>query len=155
MRPGRCGQVLLAAAGLAALVGCATTYRRSPLGLGDGYRERLLAPGLWRVTGSANGFSRPGLGIDIALYRAAELAGAAGFAYFQILDGDYDAGTITSSAFGGGATYAGDRQTLKIRAVHDARAPLACEARDPGRCRTLSVAEVRAQIGARLGAAAR
>jgi hypothetical protein len=153
MRAGRFGWALLA--GFAALAGCATAYRPSPLGLGDGYRERLLGPGLWQVTGSANGFSRPGLGTDIALYRAAELAGAAGFAYFQILDGDYDAGSITSTAFGGGTTYVGDRQTLKIRGVRDAEAPLACEARDPRRCRTLSVAEVRAQIGPRLSAASR
>lgn len=148
MRAGRFGWALLAALG-----GCATAYRPSPLG--DGYRERLLGPGLWQVTGSANGFSRPGLGTDIALYRAAELAASAGFAYFQILDGDYDAGTITSTAFGGGAAYVGDRQTLKIRAVSDAEAPLACEARDPRRCRTLSVAAVRAEIGPRLNAAAR
>ena len=137
----------LAAAALLALAGCATSYSRNELGWGDGYREQRLASDLWLVRAQANGFSSDNFALDMATYRAAELARDAGFAYLQLVDSDTE---DNSETLGDLAAMAGVRVEVKARGVHDRNAPIACEMRDPRACCTLSVAETLRTLGPRL-----
>lgn len=137
----------LAAAALLALAGCATNYSRNELGWGDGYREQRLAIDLWLVRAQANGFSGDGFALDMATYRAAELARDAGFAYLQLIYSDSEA---NSEMFGDLGAMGGVRAEVKARGVHDRQAPIVCEMPAPRACRILAVAETLRTLGARL-----
>ena len=54
--------VLLAASGAGARSALATGYR--PMSLFGGYSENEIEPGVWRVTGTANGPAGQGFGRD-------------------------------------------------------------------------------------------
>ncbi len=140
-------RLLAAAAAILALGGCATSYGRNSLGIGDGYREEQLGPSLWRVRAQANAYSQSRFALDMATYRAAELAGSAGFPYFQLLDSYVEDNEDT---LGDLASLAGQRAEVKIRGVHDRAQPIACEMSDRSACRTLSVEETRRTLGPRL-----
>ena len=144
MHARRIAIALVAAMTLAA---CATTYSRNSLGWGDGYRERQLAPDLWLVRAQANGFTRETFAIDMATYRAAELARDAGFAWLQLIDSDTEDNEET---LGDLASMAGIRVEVKARGVNDRNAPIPCEMPNPNACRTVSVAETLRTLGARL-----
>jgi len=137
----------LLAASLLALAGCATTYDRNSLGWGDGYREQRLAADLWLVRAQANGFTRESFALDMATYRAAELAREAGFAYLQLIDTDTE---DNSDTLGDLSAMAGVRVEVKARGVNDRDAPIVCEMRAPQTCRTLSVEETMRTLGPRL-----
>jgi hypothetical protein len=130
-----------------ALGGCATTYGRNSLGWGDGYREQRLAGDLWLVRAQANGFSSDSFALDMATYRAAELARDAGFAYLQLLSSDSD---DNSEALGDLGAMGGVRAEVKARGVHGRDAPIVCEMPAPQACRTLEVAETLRTLGPRL-----
>ncbi len=65
---------------LAALAGCSTSY--GPSGLTGGYEETQLAPNVWRVSFTGNGYTTQERTQDFALLRSAELATKNGFRYF-------------------------------------------------------------------------
>lgn len=65
---------------LAALAGCSTPY--GPSGLAGGYEETQLAPNIWRVSFTGNGYTSQEQTQDFALLRSAELATKNGFRYF-------------------------------------------------------------------------
>lgn len=130
-----------------ALVGCAgrpftaTTY--GPNNLLGGYSEKLIEPGVWRVTGSGNGIAQRGFGQNVALYRAAELVEGAGFSHFQVLD---QKGSTSMVGVGSPTSFAGETLTLTVRGVNDPAAPLVCRAKQADACATLNVAEVKARV---------
>jgi len=66
------------------LAGCGTPYQ--PFGLGGGYSETPLAPGVFRVFFNGNGFTSKERAEDFALLRAAELTIAANSNHFTIID---------------------------------------------------------------------
>jgi len=144
--PTPCRHRLLAAT-LIALAGCATTYDRNSLGWGDGYREQRLAPDLWLVRAQANGFTRETFALDMATYRAAELAREAGFAWLQLIDADTE---DNSDTLGDLSAMAGVRVEVKARGVSDRNVPIVCEMRAPQTCRTVSVEETLRTLGPRL-----
>lgn len=139
--------ILAGAAALLALAGCATSYSRNELGWGDGYREQRLAPDLWLVRAQANGFSSDTFALDMATYRAAELARDAGFAYLQLLYSDSDDNSETLGDLG---AMGGVRAEVKARGVRDRAAPIVCEMPAPRTCRTLDIAETLRTLGPRL-----
>ena len=55
----------------AALLGCATAYQ--PQGLSGGFTETQLAPDVWRVSFSGNGYTKGERAEDFAMLRSAEL----------------------------------------------------------------------------------
>ncbi len=72
----RISMVLLALA----LAGCSTGY--GPSGLTGGYEETQLAPNVWRVSFTGNGYTSQEQTQDFALLRSAELAVKNGYSYF-------------------------------------------------------------------------
>lgn len=132
----------LAGACAMSLGACATSYGQA--GLLGGYSERQIEPGLWRVQGQSNGFSRPDAGFNMALYRAAELAEGAGFSHFQVVDANVRVTVLTQ--YGQPMGSGGERARLRIRGVNSADAPIECEMKE-ALCRTFAVSEVIAQLG--------
>jgi len=115
----------------------ATHYR--PAGLLGGYSERIVEPGVWRVSGSSNGIAEMGFGRNMAMYRAAELVKAAGFSHMQILDQRGRATMMNQRQIG-------ESMELVVRGANDAAAPVDCRARQPQLCFTAPVDEVMASL---------
>lgn len=141
-------RICLTSAVALTLMGCAggrpitaTTY--GPNNMLGGYSEKLLEPGVWRVTGNGNGIAGRGFGQNVALYRAAELIEGAGFSHLQILD---QAGSSRLVGVGRPTNFAGESLALTVRGVNDPATPLQCRAKQADACATLSVAEVKARL---------
>ncbi|MDC8012678.1 CC0125/CC1285 family lipoprotein [Tahibacter soli] len=66
------------------LSACATTYQRT--GFSGGFSETQLAPDVFRVSFSGNGFTTPERVQDFAMLRAAELCSGVGHPYFAVVD---------------------------------------------------------------------
>ena len=125
--------------------GTATTY--GPSALFGGYSEKMIEPGVWKITGRSNGIAERGFGRNMAVYRAAELMKGAGFSHFQVLD---QKGHTTLIGYGSPTNYAGESLTLTVRGINDPAAPLACRAKQPIACATLNVDTVMASVGSLL-----
>jgi len=65
---------------LATLAGCSTSY--GPSGLAGGYEETQLAPNVWRVSFTGNGYTTQERTQDFAMLRSAELTVKTGYRYF-------------------------------------------------------------------------
>lgn len=65
---------------LTTLAGCSTSY--GPSGLTGGYEETQLAPNVWRVSFTGNGYTTQERTQDFALLRSAELTIKTGYRYF-------------------------------------------------------------------------
>jgi hypothetical protein len=76
----------------------------------------------------------------MALYRAAELATAAGRTHFQVIDGSGTLGT---------GLYVRGRETIKliVRPANSLDSPIECRAKSAQSCATFEAAEVLARIG--------
>ena len=70
------------------LSACATPYQS--VGLAGGYRDVRLAPDLFRVSFSGNGFTSAQRSYDFALLRAADLALSRGFTHIALVDESSD-----------------------------------------------------------------
>jgi hypothetical protein len=64
---------------------CATPYQES--GLGGGYTQKEIEPGVWRVAFSGNGHTTRETVQTYWLYRCAELAQEKGFDGFEVMPG--------------------------------------------------------------------
>jgi hypothetical protein len=134
---------ILALAAASLLSGCsggsglATKYR--PANLLGGYSDKLVEPGVWKVTGRSNGVAGPGFGRDMAAYRAAEVVKAAGFSHMQVIAQKGKTQTINGSS-------AGEFLTLTVRGVNDPAPPTDCREKRPDQCFTLAVDDVMARL---------
>ena len=132
--------VLAGTAGPAFAWGKAPYYgpmKRSGLGFGLGYRDRIDKDGSWRIDATTRG---EGDAIDLALYRAAERAREAGYRYVFLLGGRWS------------KTPGIDVATLYARPSHEAVPPIGCKSRKATACYTADVAEVRRILGVPDGA---
>ncbi|HEX8380949.1 MAG TPA: hypothetical protein VF619_10425 [Allosphingosinicella sp.] len=135
--------IVLVLAAAALLAGCsgrpgtATKYRSSYIF--GGYSEKIVEPGVWKVTGRSNGIAEPGFGRNMAAYRAAELVKAAGFSHMQIIQQKGRASTINGSS-------AGEFLTLTVRGVNDPAPPTDCREKQPDQCFTLGVEQTMARL---------
>jgi hypothetical protein len=68
--------------------GCATRYKAD--GISGGYTEQQLAPNVYAVEFSGNGFTGSQRAVDFALLRAAELAVDKKYRYFAIISAGRD-----------------------------------------------------------------
>jgi hypothetical protein len=136
-------KLALALAAAAALSGCsggsglATKYR--PSNLFGGYSDKLVEPGVWKVTGRSNGVAESGFGRNMAAYRAAEVVKAAGFSHMQVIAQKGRTQTINGSS-------AGEFLTLTVRGANDPAPPTDCREKQPDQCFTLAVDEVMARL---------
>lgn len=72
------------------LSGCATGYKPASQGIDGGFEDVQLAPDIFRVNFTGNGYTRSNEAAEMALLRAADLAITHGFSHFVIIDGGYD-----------------------------------------------------------------
>lgn len=122
--------------------GLATHYAERRFGRSGGYSSVAMGPARWRIEGLSTAFTAPDFAQNMALYRGAVLAKAAGFSYMQVTN----FWICTEDFYGSrGNQYAG----LTITAVNDSNAPLDCVASEYFRanCRTLDVDRMLAELG--------
>ncbi len=93
----------------ALLFGCATAYQTQSFS--GGFTETQLAPDVWRVSFSGNGFTKGERAEELAMLRSAELALANGFTHFAFLSSktqtevsSYTA-PVTATTSGSASTY--------------------------------------------------
>ena len=143
-------RTLLLAAGLLAMSaavearpGTATKYR--PANMFGGYSDKVVEPGVWRVSGKANGVSEDGFAEKMAVYRAAEVVRQAGFEYMQIIN---QKGKKSFVGLGGASSMhsAGQDLTLWVRGSHENNPPTECRAKEANACFTVPVAEAMERI---------
>lgn len=120
--------------------------RYGPLGSDGGYSERIVEPGVWRVSATTNGFVRPGFARWMALHRSAEIVSAAGFPYLQILDVRGIPQVCHSIPCAGG-----EALRIWVRGARTPDPPSDCRAEDAQTCRTMSAEAVMAELAPLLG----
>lgn len=133
------------------LSGCATSGGRPatatkylPQGPLGGYSEKEIEPGIWQVTGRANGIAPRGFGSNMALYRAAEILYAKGFTHVQVID--QKGSSISVGAGGSSGSYGGETLVVTVRGANDPARPADCRAKNPAACMTIDAAEVMARL---------
>lgn len=135
-------QLKFALAGLALIVpmtpsaaGDAYGFRYAPMNImGDGYRDKETRDGFLKIDAGISHRSRA-LAIDIAIYRAAELARQAGYSYVEI----HDASERTTR-------FGSESVTLYAKPVASPVHPSACRSGRANRCYTADVEVVFARL---------
>lgn len=94
--------------------------------MGEGYKHSVVKDGSWRIVTEYH-TNDPMVALDVALYRAADLARLDGHRYVQVLSGDAMASYGVASGF------------VFAKASDSPEAPAACRAK---RCYTADVAKV-------------
>ncbi|PXA87253.1 hypothetical protein DMC47_32495 [Nostoc sp. 3335mG] len=127
---------------IATVAGAEARYQPANV-FGTGYADEQVAPGVWNVRGASG---TEDAGHAIAIYRAAELAQAAGASEMRIVRQKI---VVTSRA----NTHMFVREVahFTVRAVRDPADRTACEEKKPERCVTVSVDKMLAQFGPELG----
>lgn len=98
---------------------------------GMGFKDEVQRDGSWRSVANTRGDQA----VDMAIYRAAEMARSAGYDYVQLLGGNQSRSAIMSSA------------TLFARPSHAPATPTDCKSRRRESCYTADVAEVMRRLG--------
>ncbi|WP_156878238.1 CC0125/CC1285 family lipoprotein [Sphingopyxis sp. QXT-31] len=125
------------------LSGCAgTPYQK--LGVGGGYSDKTKAPGRWEIRFISNVASSVGFAEQAALYRAAELAKADGYPYFQVVSGSvfFSTHAIATSTSVGYMTSKGQKAYLVAVGKMEKDSPLNCEGLDLDACRNFDTSQV-------------
>jgi hypothetical protein len=126
----------LAIAALALFISCAayasdgaSSFRYGPMTTwGDGYKDEVARDGFWKIQARTNGFGRA-QAIDVGIYRAAELAKAAGHRYVEIHDAVERHDRLSGRA----------DVTLFARPIDAPVHPSTCRSGKPKRCYTADV----------------
>ena len=136
---------LAAAFTLAAVPAAAQVTQYRPANIWGGYKEKQIAPGIWRIRASANAASG---GLDraraITRYRAAELLKSLGFTHMRILDSggwELNSADGSYSPLSTGPGYA----RLVVRGATGPDDVAGCRSRDASRCVTRPIADVMAE----------
>lgn len=149
------GRVKMFVAGVTSIAiasdaGAAARYQPANL-FGTGYADEQLSPGVWEVRGAS---ATPDGGHAIAIYRAAELAQAAGVSEIRVVRQKIVTTSRVDRYSRTPIGFVREVAHLTVRAVRDPADRSACEERDARRCVTLSVAKMLAQFGPELGESA-
>ena len=106
--------------------------KKGGIGFKVGYEDRVEKDGSWRIGATTRG---GGDAIDMALYRAAELARDAGYRYIFLLGGRWS------------KTPGLDVAVLFARPSHEAVAPIGCKSKKVTTCYTADAGEVMRILG--------
>ncbi|CUS45099.1 hypothetical protein MGWOODY_Smn1881 [hydrothermal vent metagenome] len=109
-----------------------------PMSGGAGYKDSPTKDGYWKIEGATQGGN--GLAVDVAIYRAAEMAQAAGSRFVEIHD-----------AYSSRNGLRDERATLFARPAAAALHPSLCRSGKPGRCYTADVALVMRKLSGASG----
>lgn len=137
MRVSQILALLLLASSTGAIAASAVSYY-GPMRSGQGYRDELTQDGYWKIQTATKG--RRMLAIDAGLYRAAELARAAGGRFVEIHD-----------AYSEESRMGDQRATLFARVATEAIHPRACRSGKANRCYTADVAVVMKRLSGASG----
>ena len=133
----------LSASAASARSGLATRY--GPMSLFGGYSDKMIEPGVWRVSARSNGPAGAGFGESMAAYRAAEILSAQGFPYIQVLDAKGDA-TVLGRRGDAFQRRLNEHVVLIVRGAYSSAAPADCRAKPPASCVTVSTADLMARM---------
>lgn len=113
--------------------------------LGVGYKEKTQKDGPWRIVANSRYLDGQNFSRDMVLYRAAELARAAGHTHVQILGASLMRGM-------GNVNYGSETAIIFARGADTDAAPTQCADRKPTpeTCFTVSVAKIMEAIEPRL-----
>ncbi len=131
---------------VAATANAGPRYEHANL-FGSGYSDKQVAPGTWDVHAAS---ATPDGGHAIALYRAAELARAAGATELRITRQKIITISRTDRS-GRPMMFVREVAKLRVRAVQSEADRSACEEKEARRCVTVPVARLFAQFGPSLG----
>lgn len=131
MRLWPCLLVLAAVQPVSALAASAPYYGPMKTWTGLGFKDAVEKDGTWRIEAGTRG-REP---VDLAMYRAAERARDAGYAYVELLGGIERHGPAGYSA------------TLYARPSHSPAMPAVCRSKRKGTCYTADVGEVLRILG--------
>jgi hypothetical protein len=107
-------------------------YKRN--GFWSGYSDKEIEKGIWRVRGSANGFSGGARSARaLAFYRASEIAKEAGFRYLRILNFKGEQLLIYGLPEGAGSV------EILVRGAASQNDGSDCRAADPMLCRNIEI----------------
>ena len=114
-----------------------------PFGMFGGYKDKVISPNRWRVSATTNGVADEGSAQQMAVYRAAELAQAAGYRYMQIVN---QSGKVTMIGVGYSTPTIRGPQSMKLEivGVNQNIQPTECAAKQPDACFTVDVAQAMA-----------
>lgn len=108
-----------------AISGCATSYQK--MGFSGGFEETQLAPNVWKVSFSGNGYTRASRAEEMTLLRSADLTLQNGFTFFALAGSssstDYSTVTTpttstTNANVYGGSGYASGTATTTTYGGH-------------------------------------
>lgn len=109
-----------------------------PMKSGQGYKDQTMSDGFWRIEGATRG--RQMLAIDVAIYRAAEMAQSSGSKYVEIHDATE------------GENRNGDqRAILFARPVQSPTNPATCRSGMSNRCYTADVSVIMKRLSGASG----
>ncbi|KQS02914.1 hypothetical protein ASG11_00335 [Sphingomonas sp. Leaf357] len=131
MRPLHCLLFFAAVPSTAALAAEPPFYGPMNAWDGVGFKDSLQKDGTYRIVAGV----RSGEAIDLAVYRAAELADQLGFAYVELLGGSETRSSALNSA------------TLYARPSRSATAPAACLSKRRYTCSTADVRQLLRAVG--------
>ena len=139
------GAAAMALAGSAASARSGLATRYGPMSLFGGYSDKMIEPGVWRVSARSNGPAGAGFGESMAAYRAAEILSAHGFPFIQLLDARGDA-TVLGRRGDLFQRRLNEHVVLIVRGAYSSAAPADCRAKDPTACITVSTADLMARM---------
>jgi hypothetical protein len=130
--------LLLATPATAGLIRAAHFYGPLDLLSGVGFKDKTDRHGNWRIVANSRRIDGSGFALNMAMYRAAELARQQGYRYVQFLDG-WSTETRLSRD---------ESATLFARPSHDPADPTtACLSKAKGSCYTADVAQLLVLLG--------
>ena len=114
---------------------------------GVGYKESIEKDGAWRIVTNSRRSDGEGYALNMALYRAAELAHEGGFTRVQILGG------YSTRMTGVGVLSGTEFAKIFARGSNSAGQPEGCRSHKPNACYSASVAEILFILGPAVGRA--
>jgi hypothetical protein len=143
--------LLIVVAAAAAISGSAVSARSGlatkygPMGLFGGYSDKMVEPGVWRVSARSNGPAGEGFGSKMAIYRAAEILSAQGFSFVQVIDAKGDM-TVLGRRGEAFQRPLNEHVVLTVRGAYSPQPPADCRAKVQSACITLPAADVMTRL---------
>ncbi|WP_404368968.1 hypothetical protein AB5I39_15800 [Sphingomonas sp. MMS24-J45] len=112
---------------------------------GVGYKDSVEKDGAWRIVSNSRRIDGERHALNVALYRAAELARDAGFSYVQILGG------YSMRTRGVGVLAGNESAKIFARGANGSDALVGCRSTRPGECYAVPVDQLLAVLGPAVG----
>lgn len=128
---------------------CVAQYQPWSLGVMGGYTSEEIEPNLWRITGRTTEHNYSGEALDMALYRAAEIATVNGSSHFEIVNGSNRVLQLGYTAIGATSPM-GERSEIFVRFLSSQEAETGCQGVPAGKCEYMDAAATMSDLRTRL-----